>query len=112
MDLDDHDAIHKDFNEAVNLTPAALGRWLETAESRAVGWTHEGEPESVGHQSGRRIIEIRRKHKADLTDVDYAWMRKVVGYVHRHLAQRPDGDIEHTRWRASLMNWGHDPTSD
>jgi len=36
-------------------------------------------------------------------------MRKVVGYVHRHMAQRPAGDIEHTRWRKSLMNWGHDP---
>ena len=36
-------------------------------------------------------------------------MRKVVGYVHRHLAQRPGGDIRHTRWRWSLMNWGHDP---
>ena len=36
-------------------------------------------------------------------------MRKVVGYVHRHMAQRAAGDIEHTRWRKSLMNWGHDP---
>ena len=36
-------------------------------------------------------------------------MRKVVGYVHRHLAQRPGGDVRHTRWRWSLMNWGHDP---
>jgi len=36
-------------------------------------------------------------------------MRKVTGYVHRHMAQRPSGDVEHTRWRYSLMNWGHDP---
>ncbi len=36
-------------------------------------------------------------------------MRKVVGYVHRHLAQRPSGDAEGTAWRYSLMNWGHDP---
>jgi hypothetical protein len=36
-------------------------------------------------------------------------MRKVVGYVHRHLAQRPDGDVTDTAWRHSLMNWGHDP---
>lgn len=36
-------------------------------------------------------------------------MRKVVGYVRRHLAQRPSGDVEDTRWRYSLMNWGHDP---
>ena len=36
-------------------------------------------------------------------------MDKVVGYVHRHLAQRPKGDVAETPWRYSLMNWGHDP---
>ncbi len=39
-------------------------------------------------------------------------MRKVVSYVHRHLAQRPDGDVSDTPWRYSLMNWGHDPLKD
>jgi hypothetical protein len=32
--------------------------------------------------------------------------------VHRHLAQRPSGDVRETRWRYSLMNWGHDPLED
>ena len=27
------------------------------------------------------------------------------------LAQRPDGDATDTRWRYSLMNWGHDPVA-
>ena len=37
-------------------------------------------------------------------------MRKVIGYVHRHTAQKPSHDaIEDSRWRHSLMNWGHDP---
>jgi hypothetical protein len=39
-------------------------------------------------------------------------MRKVVGYVHRHLKQRPDKseeELAETPWRYSLMNWGHDP---
>jgi hypothetical protein len=45
----------------------------------------------------------------ELDDEDYARMGKVVGYVHRHLAQRPKGDVTDTRWRYSLMNWGHDP---
>jgi len=36
-------------------------------------------------------------------------MHRTISYVHRHLAQRPDGDISETRWRYSLMNWGHDP---
>ena len=47
---------------------------------------------------------------AELTDGDYAHMRKVTGYVSRHLAQRPRGDVSETAWRYSLMNWGHDPT--
>ena len=37
-------------------------------------------------------------------------MRKVVGYVHRHLAQGdPEQNKEDFKWRYSLMNWGHDP---
>lgn len=105
----DHGTVEKDFHAAVNMTPAALEKWLETPESRDVGWTHEGDHESVGHHSGRRIVEIKHKKKADLTEDDYALMQKVVGYVHRHMAQRPAGDVTDTRWRYSLMNWGHDP---
>ena len=43
---------------------------------------------------------------------DAAHMRKVVGYVHRHLAQRPDRDVTETSWRCSLMNWGDGQLSD
>ncbi len=50
--MDDHDRIAKDFQAAVNMTPAELERWLETEESLSVGWTKEGEGESVGHHSG------------------------------------------------------------
>jgi hypothetical protein len=67
--------------------PGRLDKWLETEDSRSVGWTHEGETEAVGHQEGRRIVAIKRKKNSDLSDEDYAHMRKVVGYVHRHLAQ-------------------------
>lgn len=100
--------IWDDWQAAVTMTPTALERWLETAESRSVGDTG-GDGESTGHRSGRRIVEILRTNKTELTDDDAAHMRKVVGYVHRHLAQRPDGDVTDTPWRWSLMNWGHDP---
>jgi len=110
---DDRAQVARDFDEAVNMTPAALEKWLDTDESREVGWKGEdghGTGESVGHASGRRIVEIRRTKKADLTDDDYAHMKKVTGYVHRHLAEGgPADDKEHSRWRYSLMNWGHDP---
>lgn len=100
------------FEEAVNLEADELEAWLETEESRSVGWHRDGERESVGHASGRRIVRLLRTPEHDLSDADYRHMRKVVGYVRRHLAQRPDGDVTHTRWRYSLLNWGHDPLLD
>ena len=101
------DDIRGDFADAVNMAPKELEDWLQTDDSKAVGW---GEGESVGHHSGRRIVEIKRKHKDELTNDDFAHMRKVVGYVKRHVAQGgPDNDKAHSRWRYSLMNWGHDP---
>ncbi len=115
---DDHQEIVKSFGEAVNMTPAALEKWLDSDESKSVGWAdgankkEAGGTEAVGHKEGHRIVEIKHKKAADLTEDDYAHMKKVVGYVHRHLAQRPSGDVEHSRWRASLMNWGHDPLKD
>lgn len=101
--------VRKQFHEVVNMTPRAIAAWLETAESRKVGWRRPGEAETVGRKSARRIIEILQKPVAELSDADHAHMRKVVGYCRRHLAQRPWGDVTHTRWRWSLMNWGHDP---
>jgi hypothetical protein len=95
------------FKEAVNMTAGRLDKWLATDESKSVGQSDGGE--SVGHASGRRIVDLLHTKKADLTDADLAHMRKVVGYVHRHVEQRPDGDITDSRWRYSLMNWGHDP---
>ncbi|MEU6281377.1 DUF3140 domain-containing protein [Streptomyces sp. NPDC047028] len=95
------------FHDAVNMAPAELEKWLETDESQSAGQRDDGE--SVGHASGRRIVELLRTKKADLGDDDIAHMRKVVGYVHRHLEQRPGRDVTGTPWRHSLMNWGHDP---
>ena len=101
------DEVWDDWRDAVNMAPKELEDWLETDESKAVGDSASGE--STGHRSGRRLVSILRTKKADLTDGDVEWMRKVVGYVHRHTAQRPAGDVTETDWRYSLMNWGHDP---
>ena len=68
--------------------------------------------ESTGHRSGRRIVEIRRTDVDDLTEDDHDHMQKVVNYVSRHVAQEPEGDVEESDWRYSLMNWGHDPLKD
>jgi hypothetical protein len=105
--------IRRQFAEAVNMSASELRDWLETDESRKVGWKGKDgtASESVGHASGRRIVALLGKRADELSDDDFAHMRKVVGYVHRHRAQRPE-NIYTSRWRYSLMNWGHDPCRD
>lgn len=105
---DDKEKTYQDFKDAVNMAPKELEDWLDTDESKSVGDSDSGE--STGHKSGRKIVKIKRKKKDDLTDGDYDHMQKVVSYVHRHLAQKPKGDVADTDWAYSLKNWGHDPT--
>ena len=96
------------FDAAVNMTVSELEHWLKTDESKAVG-QHKDGGESIGHESGRRIVKLLRSKRGDLSAQDEEHIGKVVGHVNRHLAQRPSGDIRESRWRYSLMNWGHDP---
>jgi hypothetical protein len=112
----DAEEIRRSFAEAVNMSAAELEKWLGTDESQEVGWakggpkSSPGGDESTGHESGRRIVALLHKKKADLDEEDLAHMKKAVGYVHRHLGQPPGKeDVETSRWRYSLMNWGHDP---
>lgn len=104
-------SIHAEFFHIVNMPPAHLKQWLDSDDSRSVGMTSGGDKvtdssqkESVGHHMGEGILAIRAKKRQDLSEQDYADMRKVVGYIHRHSAQRPHGDITDSRWRKSLMN--------
>lgn len=106
---DDQEEVVADFKKAVNMTAGEIEAWLETPESKGVGYKGDGKGESVGHRSGRRIIKILGKGRPGYSDADLKHMAKVTGYVHRHLAQRPEGDVAETPWRYSLMNWGHDP---
>ncbi len=99
--------VWEEWRDRVNMSPEELEDWLKTEESKSVG--DSDDEESTGHYSGRRIIEIQRTTKDELSDDQWEWMRKVVGYVNRHCAQVPDGDLEDATWRYSLMNWGHDP---
>jgi hypothetical protein len=104
-------AVRAEFDEVVTMTAKELEDWLATEQSQSVGQSSGG-GESTGHESGRRIVGILRTRKDDLDDDDLAHMRTVVGYVRRHLVQRPDksgAELARTRWAASLKNWGHDP---
>ncbi|MBX9931768.1 MAG: DUF3140 domain-containing protein [Methylobacterium sp.] len=117
---DDHDTtgqekVWTEFKDAVNMTASTLETFLETQESRSVGQKSSEGAESTGHAEGRRIVTILRKTKSELDEEDFAHMRKVVGYVHRHLKQGGPKDADKMKdspWRLSLMNWGHDPMKD
>ncbi|MDF5751816.1 DUF3140 domain-containing protein [Spongiactinospora sp. TRM90649] len=96
------------FRDVVNMGPKTLERWLATDESKNAGDKRPGQ-ESPGHRAGRRIVKILQTRKADLGEGDYEHMGKVVGYVRRSMSRRPKGNVRDSRWRHSLMNWGHDP---
>ena len=100
--------ILEEFQEAVNMSASEIKQWLKTKESNSVG-QKDKQGKIKGRKSGKKIIKILNKDKSDYKKKDFKHMKKVVGYVHRHLAQKPSGDVEETPWRYSLMNWGCDP---
>ncbi|KAI8240756.1 hypothetical protein K4K57_011850 [Colletotrichum sp. SAR 10_99] len=111
-----------EFNEYVNMTAEELESWLKSGDSNSAGWPKddaEGDGETVGHDSGRNIVEILKanpdKEEDEYTDDQVEHMRKVVAYCKRHLAQEAKGnsekspeEVKKTKSYASLKNWGHD----
>jgi ElaB/YqjD/DUF883 family membrane-anchored ribosome-binding protein len=80
MANDDRQQTIDEFDDNVNMTRKELEDWLQTDESKSVG---QGEGESKGHESGRRIVELLEKNKSDYTDDDLDHMKKVNSYVKR-----------------------------
>ncbi|KAI9835688.1 MAG: hypothetical protein M1819_001865 [Sarea resinae] len=111
----DNDTVIEEFNDLVNMGPKELKDWLGTGQSAGAGWDKDdGSGETIGHESGRKIIKILEKNpskdpeKYDQEDIDH--MRKVVSYCKRHLAQEQSAkqNTESKSYK-SLKNWGHDP---
>ena len=86
----DEDVV-REFNELVNMSASELEKWLKSSDSTSSGWKNEGSSESVGHNSGTKIVDILKrnpdKKKEKYTEDDLKHMRKVVSYNKRHLAQ-------------------------
>ncbi|KAH0393346.1 hypothetical protein KCU89_g12508, partial [Aureobasidium melanogenum] len=81
----DNDTVIKEFNELVNMSPDQLKEWLGGEDSAGAGWSKDdGSGETIGHESGRKIIEILEKNpkkdpsKYDEDDISH--MRKVAAY--------------------------------
>ena len=107
---DEWNAAIQQFHQAVNLTAAELEDFLATDASQTVARTREGARLAVGQLPGPLIVAILDKARSDYTEADISQMRRVVTYIHRHLAQGgPPEGREHSPWRYALMNSGCDP---
>ncbi|KAI1845337.1 hypothetical protein JX265_005200 [Neoarthrinium moseri] len=111
----DDQTVIEEFNDIVNMSASELETWLKEESSESAGWNKDdGSGETIGHESGRKIIEILTKNpKKDATkydDDDIAHMRRVVAYCKRHLAQEEKAKQDpESKSARSLKNWGHDP---
>ncbi|PQE13024.1 dna-binding protein [Rutstroemia sp. NJR-2017a BBW] len=111
----DDQTVIEEWDQLVNMTADELEAWLKEESSQSSGWSKDdGSGETIGHESGRKIIEILQKNpnkdpkKYDEDDI--AHMRKVVAYCKRHLAQEEKAKQDpESRSARSLKNWGHDP---
>lgn len=76
------DQVISEWNELVNMTAEELKDWLGSEESAGAGWSKDdGSGETIGHESGRKIIQILESNPKKLADKydedDIAHMRKV-----------------------------------
>jgi DNA topoisomerase VI subunit B len=62
--IKDTDSVIAEFQKVVNMTAKELKSWLETEESQAVG--QKKEKESIGHQSGQKIVTILQKKRKSI----------------------------------------------
>ncbi|KAI8961071.1 hypothetical protein F5Y11DRAFT_348823 [Daldinia sp. FL1419] len=114
----DDQTVIEEFNELVNMSASDLETWLKEESSESAGWgKDDGSGETIGHESGRKIIEILKKNpkkdaeKYGQDDIDH--MRRVVAYCKRHLAQEGKAKQDpNSKSARSLKNWGHDPTKE
>ncbi|MEM0899552.1 MAG: DUF3140 domain-containing protein [Pseudomonadota bacterium] len=106
-----HEQIWEEWGDLVNMAPSEIEEWLKSDESKSVG-DSEGE-NTTGRASGKRIVEIKRTNKDELSDDQWDHMATVVGYIKRHCSQGgPKDDVKTSAWRYSLMNWVHDPLAE
>lgn len=95
------------FHQAVNMTSEELRAWLLTEASGEEAFGPE--PELALPELGRKVVDLLRKRKVDLTAEDADVMSQVVDFVLTREADRPEAGAPDEEWRRSLMTVGHDP---
>lgn len=105
----------EEFNSLVNMSASELKDWLQSEDSMSSGWSKDvGSGETIGHESGDKIVQILEKNPDKDPDVydeeDIQHMRRVVAYCKRHLTQEEKAKQDaNSKSYKSLKNWGHDP---
>ncbi|GEL17739.1 DUF3140 domain-containing protein [Pseudonocardia asaccharolytica] len=100
------DELWDEFHRVVNMTSRELREWLMT---HSAGEDSEIEPDHAGTPTGREVLDILGKRRADLTAADARTMRKVVQRVHEQRRDDLEPTAGQTAWRHRLMRIGHDP---
>jgi hypothetical protein len=95
------------FHQVVNMSSEELRTWLLVDAANEDAFP--AEPDLGLPELGRRVVNVLRKRKVDLTDADLATMREVVDFVEKQQIAPPAAEADNARWRRSLMNVGHDP---
>lgn len=101
------DEVRAAFAQLVNMSPREIEAWHATDESKSVG-QDSGDGVSVGVKAGQRTMQLLRVKRA-LNPDDIKHMRRVINFIRRQRMLAPLRKRETSRWRYSLMNWGHDP---
>ena len=91
------DDLWQQFHQLVNMSATELDAW------------HRQRPPA--DLVGRRVLEVLRKRRVELTAEDAETMRAVVTVVRRYAGEREAADEPAVRpeWRDQLCALGHDP---
>lgn len=103
------DDLWKQFHASVNMTSAELEGWLRESDAGERATPTEPLPDQAGPATGRQVLAILRKRRADLTAEDAEVMAGVVDRVHQQRGEEPEPTAGDMAWRHRLMDLGHDP---
>jgi len=104
-DLTD-DELWDEFHLVVNMTSRELSDWLRT---RDAGERTESLPDQSGPATGKHVLNVLGKRKADVTEDDRRVMRRVVQRVRSQRREDLEPTAGDEAWRHRLMSMGHDP---
>lgn len=100
------DELWQEFHRVVNMTSRELTEWLRV---RSAGEDVEVPSDQAGTATGQQVVSILGKRRTDLTDMDVAVMRSVVGKVYEQRREDLEPTAGQAAWRHNLMTIGHDP---